>query len=615
MAWSNPPAGILYYNGFWFPELVQTRGSIAAVYDATGRFVKYTKFRLRVETMIYPGCDDRLGTDIDPLLGTTYTPKFPRTANSDNPLTIQNGVDTGFEALRALLTAPGGVLLYVDKGIGTEYRVSGTPGLTTHLDVEFGPKPMVVSWEPIAGNKALRLVWEIEAAIPECTGGAHVGGADAGRIAEMSWGESYEIDAHGLSVHTQSGWLETVAIRQGSRSLYSADRHRAKIQPYLPIGFQRTSQSYTVSPDMRRLEWSITDTEHPSDNPLPAGTVECDVDYTVASEGKSKVLLGNQWRCSLTGRITVAKDQPRGLAWAAFLKVVKSKLGPAYEGSGINTAGTKDGSPGGTQYNTKKQLVLLRNLSITEEVFGRGMSFSFDWTLFTELGNLFGTAGIWKPIGTNWNEYQTSMTRSGSAWKPRGTANLGQSESGLSQALISLCDLQMAPTPGSSGVINRSSSNAQLFETRCPSPEDSWLSFDPEVILIEDSGRVTHYPLGGPKLDAQKQFKPGSTGSGLSPIVSAATEPITQTRRQPYYRVKFIGTAARLGHSIPVPRLIRFGGQYCTLTGTTKFKQKQLAKGPNCFLYLAVWSATYDLAGAPTSDLTITDPNPKEFPA
>ena len=619
MAWSNPPAGVLIYNGFWFPELITTRGSITPVYDTTGRFVKYTRLRLRVECMIYPGCDDRPGTELFPLSGSLYQPFFPATPNSDVPNTSQNTVDAGFEQLRKALSEPGMALAYYDKGIGADYKVSGTPGLLTHLDVNFGPKPSIVAWEPIAGNKALRLVWEVETAIADCTGGVHAGGADAGKIAEMAWQDSYEIDAAGLTVRTIAGWLECVGVRQGSRVLYSADRHRANLKFFPNAGWQRTSQTYTVSPDNRRLEWTIVDTEHPSDNALPRGTVDCDISYSVSSEGKSKILLGNQWRCALSGRISVAKDKPRWMAWVAFLQVVKSKLGPAYANSGISAAPETDGAAGGSQYpvNSKKQLVLLRSLSITEEVFGRGMSFSLDWTLFTELGSLFTASGLWAPIETDWYSYYSSMALSGKAWKPRGTSDAGAWDAAYPKAVISLCDLQSATTQGNSTLYRPSTTNESLFETRKPSPEESWISFDTEVELLEDTGRVSHYPLGGDALNTSQTFTRSTTGSGLagSPSASAPGQrAIVQTRRRPYYRVRFTGTAKRLGHAVPVPRLVSFGGRKCTIVGTTHFTQIQIAKAPKCFLYSAVWSATYELDGPPNGELVVTKPNPKEFP-
>lgn len=605
--WSTPPAGVLIYNGFWFPEACQTRGQITPVYDSTGRVVKYSRVTIRVEVILFAGCDDRPGTDIYPL-GGTYSPFFPE------PLTTPEGyrtpIDDGVAVLRSKLSQAGAILCYRDKGIGADFVVSGTAGLTTHLDVEFGPKPAVLAWEPIAGNKAIRLVWEVETHLADCGGGIHAGGADAGRITEASWSRSYSIDTYGLTTRTAQGEIEIAGTRNGSQTAYTADRWRERFAVPLLDGFQRISQDYTISPDNRRMAFSVVDREHPSDNPLYPGVVDCDVDYTVESAGNAKVLVGQEWRCSLVGSISVAKNQPRWKAWVAFLQVVKSKLEAAY--SHAKTTGNPNESASANPQGVKKNPVILRTLSITEQVFGRGMSFNLSWTMFTEIGSLFEASGMWVPLsGSSWGMYRVAMTQGATpAWGPRGVAGL----KARPDVVISLCDSVPPLTAESRANTSNSGSDNSLFETKCPPPEESWISFDAGAELIEYSGRVSHYPLTGRALNPTQSYTRALTGSGLSEQSAQQTPPILQTRSQPYYRVRFYGTAARLGHAIPLPRLQEYGGQKAQPVGEAKFKQKHFKKTARCWLYVAAWQQEYILSGPPKGDLLVTNPDPKDFP-
>jgi hypothetical protein len=569
MSIDYPDIGRIYYNGFMFPGAITARINTVPVYDTTGRYVKYRQHTVTVEFIIYPGVDAAVTKD--PIFLNNYTPIFPTTIST---------VNSGYMELRRRLTEPGQPLSIQGLGFGTDIVVASS-------DVNFGPRPSLLSWEPLGGPKGVRVVWECSFAVTECTTPTAV----RGDIGELSFDVEWSIDVMGLTTRTVTGFADIRVARVGNIISNHADQIRDQLRPpAIPINFGREHQNYHLSADRRRLAFTIVDREHPSDNPLSPGCVRMDVIETV-STSLSKSAAGNIWTFQIDGTITVAKGMPRWFAWVAFIGIVKSRREIAKQFATVNKSGEPD-----FKSTTKSNILTTAALSLTEEIYGRSMSFSWVWWMFCDVGSIIDASGFWQAIpGQSWELWQASMAE---AWHPRGAAGLKHQGPDY---VISFCDKTglVATTPESRDSKDRRKPASLLSDK--PDPANSWMFF-PHCEYIEDSYIHSLYPLGGTEKDEFSVYDPNITEMSIKKFLSKEKPTQYQQRGETRYRVIFSGHATRFGYEIPMPQLVEYGGVKAHRTNTPAQFSVHHRRGPDGFMiYFATWRIEYSLARKPES--------------
>ena len=592
--------GLLTYGTFSFPNAVKARIGARPHQDTTQRYTKYVTYRLEVETVLYPGVDVDYHTGAG---GQDNIPFFPEAAPSADGLNLVDGMD----GVRRVLSTRGLDLNFEDKGYG-RFNIN-----TSQRDILNGPTPEILAWEPVGDNFAVRIVWGVVVTLAEC---GELTVVNVGRLTEISYSVAYSIDIAGLTTRTISGFYDiTLDIRTGVVR-NNADVSREILGPLwpIPIGFARASQDFLLNARRDRLDFRIVDREYPADdqNRMHKGVVENDIRQNTRSVGG---VLSTRWHTTLRGKITVAKGQTRYLAWLAFLSAVNSRMERARQEGNIRKGSTKDpdGFTESTETRSMKAIVL-GDLSITEEFYGRSLTFSFGWTSFSTLGNLINAAGIFQQIpGATETGQITSLTAPNQAWTVRGQKQLRWFGG---EAIVSLCS-QKAPTSLTNlGNKKLTTQGREVFRTKRPSAEESWLCFDYEVNEVEMTNRYASTPANGAVRGEDSSFKLGDTSSGrTSTGVSQAEVTTIPTIHQSgghSSRLVFTGRAARLGHKIPKIHLKSYAGADVTPTGFGWQKDFGSVDLGGVLLYKAKWEMEYVYAGtSQPSDNVITDPDPQ----
>lgn len=517
--------GTLSYNGFTFAGARKVTVNAEMIQDEAQRTVAYVKHTITVEATIAPGS----GTPTDATL----------------------------ESIRMLLTKQGRELIFTNEGYGTNLTVNATGGGGVR-DVKWGPVPQLLSWESVGNGFAVDVVWSVTTCIPECTGARYSG------IMAQNYEVLYDIDEHGDTTRTISGYIEIAQTWNGSSRTPpdNADAYRQRIAPAPPTGFER-KQSWKLSKDKSRLDFTIIDREIPSANPYPADVTVIEADHTVSwSRGKK----GLQYHNTISAKISMRRGISGSQAWLIF----------------------------GTILNQRRQIAeslgkatILVSLDAREDIFGRTSSFSARYWFTSSIGQFLNESGLWIPIGTNWNLWKSSLAND--SFNNRGHAglqNLPQND-----VIVDLCGSASSavteaatPTPA----VRRS---RYRIANKKPPTEQSYMHYESRVHVQQENKSVRQSKLQEPPTD-QSGYPAGGTPD------------VVQERGAPSYTYILSGQATRAGYDVPRPSIQYIGDQKATPTGSGVFEQKIVGNFFGVPVYAAWWWLAYVVSG-PSRQLPI----------
>jgi hypothetical protein len=182
------------------------------------------------------------------------------------------------------------------------------------------------------------------------------------------------------------------------------------------------------------LEWTVTDTEIPSDNPYPTGVTHIDVDHTLESSfvGGGGLFTGRgfkSWSTDIQGEIKIAPGVDRSHAWFVFRLILEDRLAKATLGNYSNTDRNNAKITRTGSYVPKK-------MRLKENIYTRTFSFKFSYLLLSDLDILLSTSsGLFQPVTTNnWNAWHSSLSN---VFDSRGAAELGHLPS--DDVIVDLC--------------------------------------------------------------------------------------------------------------------------------------------------------------------------------
>lgn len=306
-----------------------------------------------------------------------------------------NSIDSTMDQIKQIL---------MTRGLQLQYSYVGF-GVFIPQDVTFGPHPKVVSWEPLGANKAARVRWQVKVYTTNCElpPASSVLTPFQFKILSLVEETSVDFDDEGAVVLTTSGKIEvaptTLLTRQSLRAF------AAQFQITNLKNFTRRVK-LNLRNDNRTLEYSITDTENPSDNPFFPYMVKSEIDHEVSSE-----LLGSDpfsgmgfttWLNEMNGDFTVAPGKWKGWAWIAFCTALNQRRARATAWLGGVDGFAKDEKDQDTPETgplkkiNPKQITL--SVRIKEQIHGRGVNIGVKWVTYTSLNQLFKATGMFYPV-------------------------------------------------------------------------------------------------------------------------------------------------------------------------------------------------------------------------
>lgn len=481
------------------------------------------------------------------------------------------GTDNDLMTVRSLLAEDGKRLVFRQKGFGDDLVVA--PG-GPRSDVRMGPKPQVLEWRPIGASRACEVVWTVETCVAECESVHRRIGVSA-----FNYQIDFDVDEHGDTTRATSGYIEIVQTRLPSRKLSdSADKYREILAHGIPLGFKR-SQSFSLSADKSRLDFSFTDTQIPSNNPYPKKVTDIKASHRLSLSRNRAYFTErrNIITCEMTLKAGVAGTQ----SWLIFLSLLRQRIRAIKQ-----TAG---------------QQIFYDALEAEEDIFSRRCSFMLAFTYLKPYRELIGDCGLWRPLTDfKWREWAED-TR-----EVRGVrGNKGMFHNPATDLIIDLCGsvptaslyIETEPRPPTS-------STESLFKNDLPDPESSYLKYRAYTIPHRDRPVIRQSTLQPPESDYGAKMAFDLQGRVTSPVnpfdygPKAQVADVLQVRGAGQYGVRLVGSAVRAGYPIPRPALVQANGRALEEL-SSHFPQVQVGNYFGVPVYRAQWEIAYALSSSP----------------
>lgn len=542
--------GEISYNGIRFGAAEQLKCDSQPVLDESGRTTLYVKHTFTISGLI----------------------QYDFAA-------LGIGVDWLMAGIHKKLSQPGGVLIVKQKGFGASVEINNG----AVRDVKWGPRTTIYKFEPVAANRAISVVMQIETCIPECP----LGTPRNTGVMSINYQVDIGIDIHGDTHRKITGHLIIAQTRKGGgkQIIDDADQYLGIIAPKRLRGFTRT-RDRTLSLDKCRLDFCIIDVQIPSRNPYPPHVTEISAQHRV-SWNRSRGEL-NRWYNTLSMTVSPSSRVKGIHALYVFLTILKARREAA----------------GGYTH--------ILNFEMVEDIFGRGSSFRATWRTLVDLRDKDNSyvmkSGIYREVGTTWKDWEESMESIQSATGTAGIVHKPQED-----AIIDLCGPFFPTSTGSSqlpseGYTAASSGLATAISNKPPGKDYlSWLLFRNQFFLYEDPPVTTH-----------RLVQAGSPPEGVDVAKSQSAHPdfgktkgepdVVQTGGNASYKVRWTGRARRVGAPIPKPKLTKIGTQPCTEI-SARFVVGEGQNVHGVIVYETTWDIFYSLPGPPGVLKPLDNPN------
>lgn len=536
-----PATGELSYNGYTFDGATHIEAAVEFVYDDAGRTIIAHRHTITVDAIV---ADD---SDLD---GEVLN-------------------------IRQRLGEAGKKLTFISKGFGDDLRAVGVVS-----DVAAGPHPQELSWESLGDDKAAQIRWQVVVTVPLCVLGtpAFVG------VMALNYSIGYKIDAMTDTTRTITGYIQ-IAQKAGTNFSASdtADRFRSNFMLNPIAGFKRES-TWTGNLKKSRVDFSIVDTQIPSQNPYPPNIMAIDGRHRLSwRRGPRSASPRNTISMTISPEAGLSGSQ----AWAVFLTIAGARIAKA---------------------KASAQPVLIDSIEVEENLFGRPQSFVVSYTMLSCIQDFVGDAGLWQPLGTDWNSWKVSLRTTMFDKEHRGNADLR--DLAVNDVVVNLCK--------SPGIAFVSPNNRRKFaldnrmrsgglKNEMPPADRSFLSWDSRIMSYRDRPAVRQSIVQAPTKDddfwevnsgtMKTSFSFGSSGG--------ATADVIQEGGAGRHGVRIVGRATRVGHQLGRPALVTIGGRPAI---ERWFRGMQWVVG-NYFgvpVYAAQWAADYIADASPG---TIKPPN------
>lgn len=541
-------SGSITYGGITFSQFMRFSLSGVDEYDDAGRMVKWTRYTLIVNDLIY-------ATD------ETSAASLMKSAEE---LLNTPGLDLVLTGLDLVLTG---------LGLGEKLISSrrNRPGVT-HYDLDSGPLPQGLQINSI-GVLAHEIIWTVTFAVKDFQSQNGPTGSIVAAGHESTW----SID-QGLTTRVVQGYVQIAALRsQTGAGIFNhahMPQYRNAIQVLLPEGFGRVAFQTNLTMDKSRLNYTVVDRQLEG-QPLPAGCMQCDADYSVQNTNAGFA----QFAATLSASITVAPDRPPILAAEVFMRLYLTKL----------TALRSKLQP--------KDSIIPKSIRFSHSIFSRRSAFSVSWIVTACLDDLLRKGGIWDPVGTSWQEWARSMDK---AWSITGTAGLSYNAN--SDALIDTHYTSALPPIRDDGGFRQLSSSSSSVLSLTVTKENSWLAFENRLVADREEEVAVHKPAERYTPPAANESS-GDTGKTSLPKITDQPTATLQVRGKPTDRVTMIGFATRIEFEPTVPDLVGFKGKKCTPIKTIVDGPKVIACLLGKKVYQTRWRIDYFVDGGYVSDL------------
>lgn len=570
------------YNGYTFPSNVETVGFQAMPQtDEARRTILFVRYRITLRWTISAD----LGFDIDSTMA----------------------------ALRTTLQQHGKTFIYENRGFGANWSI-GPEG--DFQCVDGGPWPQDFSFRPKGKNQGATCFWTVTVCVPtNCAAIVY-----SGVPMTFEYRLHIRIDRHGNSTRTYSGFIAVPKIILDEISI--ADTWLESIIPQVPNQFYRDDRDYQSSYDDKRIDFNVVDIEM-GDYMLPPFCTGASASHTIQSTDRGLL----SWTATIAGSYTLPKGNTIAPAWNAFRNMVGQRLGRA----SIAIKMPVEAAPE-QQKPAEKGLIIITGWSMAEpEIYGPTVqaSFAVNYAITGTLASMIG--------GDNANQldngFGTGLKRGDEAWlewiqtvepsnHPRGNARLSIP---LRSDPVNLCAVTppIRPQQEASFAGGTEIDIIGDLEELQPEPdsESSWLFFEPEIHISDDSHAVVSSNLNGDYFKPYEQ-SPGDMSPGYMPDPKGDVSDDVQYRAPGTLYLYIAGRACRAWYKIHRPKVVSYEGMQVKEVSSEAdgcfWRHKSVANmGKNIAIYYAEWCFKYVITDRPVAPIQspydrnqLDDPSP-----
>ena len=487
-----------------------------------------------------------------------------------------------------------------------------------HRDVNFGPKPTLYSFTPIAQKATCRVEFEITFCTLECLLLSNGDGLEAlGRVLSFYFDVEYGVNSSYLTERSVRGKVlianNTVAGNLSSRfgvisgtnyieKNVDSIRDQILLNFDAPPYFKRTKQTFRVEKDRAGLTFDIVDTEVDSTRALPEDVVDIEVTHTLQTKGVAFA----KWDNQLAGSLTLHPGIPDCKVIPIVQKIIRDKVrNSGNQGADVVTLWNKvvTSLEEGKWSEVNRIFDAARasnkaipiSLVMEENLFKytKRFSFVFKWQqIVSNPADIYAATnflGIMRDDGEaplyDWEKWKNSLFLE---YNSRGQALLVD-ELGTFRVVVDTCSNQSNPTVVSNlhdnefkpTYANKPSDNGCIFNfdpfTQGGSVEDDPLSNPPfeyqNWMKSELESRIQKYQqvdgeeneefnldtdVYGGDLDDLPPYNSSGSSEGLNQRAGRATRTIKQ--HTPERKFTLYGNAARYYGNTPAPKIEKYGG-------------------------------------------------------
>lgn len=575
------------YNGFVFPPVLNARGTVVPEYDRTGRTIKYLTVAITISGII-----------------TQYDRAAPSAGNAT--------IDPNMDSIRARLCQPCQPLTFKLQGFGTFNIQQGST-----FDVDFGPKPQVLDWNPMGGGLAAEIEWLVTTRIPACTGANSFNG-----IIELNYDVAWGIGDAGLLNRTVTGFVEFAktrlpssatsagAIVQAASTQWDALKTNLALSfPPLP-GFDHTEEIREAA-NRKTINFTFKDVEIPSPSPYPAGVLKIDLTESLSSSMDSAFY---EWNWRVSGNVTVPHTS-RGtsfgsdtvnnkrLAWAAIGLILKERRNRAASLSYYNATKSESSSKDYIQ----KVTYIPQNIKFDNEMFGVGLGVDVSYMLLCPSELVLQASGMFDHVripGMTWYAWREFLKKNNVLY-PKVRPSPQQ------EMIVDLCHPLTSFPPGETLVTPSQSSGRSLFSADAPPKESSWVryvnKFEFKNKNFTTVGTILS-PSAAPRYEESASNVKEQDSLTVAPNYGTSSnrflKPDLQTSAEEICYVTMRGNAVRIGYPINAPELVAVGESPVAKYGTDRIIPQSRPSGfkqgsEKVSIYKLSWRKSYVLTKSP----------------
>lgn len=574
------------YNGYEFSNRATISCQLTPEYDGTGQLVVAHVYTLTIVDFVFPG-------------------QNPSGGGSSSCTTNKTDVD---QLTNRLMIASKELLIPDDIGLGSARFIQGGGPLASDYihDVNGGPHPQSCEIKNIGAGVVSQITYVIKFAENPCGSGIQYipNTPDSSDVKAFNWTNTFSINNSGFTTRTTQGYVEiqNIMVDDGNeftpaREAYLVDQLRGYVtQKFLPIDNFERNFNWQMTPDHKRLNFSIIDKEIESPNSYPADVIAISMPTSIsfkwptADNSKSQI--------NIRMRVKLSQLAPRVRAWEIFDSLLETRLG------GFIAGGNKG--------------FLILSLAVDEDYFSNEYSFQVSATATSSIYDQMGQLNLFATLPSDWDAW------AGSLFIERGGLGL--------QGIYAGTDDGTPPDGGKQARLCADGptgdfSNEGIYLTpppkfvyaACsdiPSPGESWVNTDYNVV---EAPRLN-------VMEAQ-EYRPVLTRVQVEPSEYPTSDDTTMLKVEgtpkncisespPSNRWQYTGYTQRVFYKIPPPVLEQIAGVPVKLVGEPKFRTRYLGKMFCLPVYEAEWAQEYvakDPTGAPDSDFT--NPTPAGQPS